>query len=327
MAVKILYFLNTTAASPNWFGSMQDGGSAPTAANSTAGWSVAKTAVTTPFFRGRWGATSQANIAAASSYIAGTSGPAKGTGVGVTTAGDSFVSPTAYSGTFAAGAWTLTVTTRPTVATVTGRLRMRVWASANADGTSARELTSGALVGSTNTQSSTTTDYAAGFTWSPGAITLTNEFLFFQIEWEETVAGTSNSSATGLRLGVAAITTTNFTLAAVSGTLVETEDPDVAAVAGSVAWLGSLAETEDADAASFGGSVAWLGTLDATDDVDVADVAGEVLAAGVSGAFSPLEDADVVAIPGMLTGTFLDADRTSAHITLSNSNLTATRLS
>ena len=210
MAVKVLYFLNTAATSPNWFGSMQEGGVAPGAAVTTAGFNPAKTAVTTPYFRGRWGASAKATAAQAASYIDSTSGPAKGTGATITTAGDSFITPSAYSGTFAAGAWTLTLSMRPSTVTVTGRLRMRVWASQNADGTSARELTSGALAGSINTQSSTTTTYTAGLTWSPGAITLNSEYIFFQIEWQETTAGTASGSATGLYLGTALVTTTDF---------------------------------------------------------------------------------------------------------------------
>ena len=292
---KILYFLNTVgSAGNNFFGVMQDGGSAPSPVVSSAGFNPGKTAVTTPYYRGRWGANGKATVASASSWIAGTSGPTAGTGTAATTAGDSFVTPTAYSGTFAAGAWTLALSMRPNLITLTGRLRMRVWASQNADGTSARELTSGALVGQINTQNSTSTTYAAGLTWSPGAITLDNEYLFFQIEWQETTAGTSNSSATGLYLGsTAAITTTDFSLGGIDGTLDGTEDTaDDTSIDGLVGLIGTLVETETAlDDASIDGLVGLIGTLTETEPADVADFDGGVEWRGTLGALEPADDA------------------------------------
>src|SRR5262245_10146667 len=137
MATRTYYVVNISDAV---FGELQDGGTAPTAANCAFGWQVAKTAVSTPFWRSRLGATAVASVASASSLIAATSGPTPGTGTGATTAGDSFSTPTALTGTYAAGAWTISFTTRPTTVTAVGRLRMRVWASVNANGSSAREL-------------------------------------------------------------------------------------------------------------------------------------------------------------------------------------------
>jgi hypothetical protein len=46
--------------------------------------------------------------------------------------------------------------------------------------------------------------------WSPGSITLSNEYLFFQIEWEETTAGTSASDNVLQRIGTTKITTPDF---------------------------------------------------------------------------------------------------------------------
>src|SRR4051812_28258670 len=191
---------------------MQDGGTAPVAASTRAGFAPGKNAVATlGYYRGRWGASGTNSTGQAASWIDAQTGPVKGTGSTASNAGDSFITPTALTGTFAAGAWTLTFTTCPLTATLTGRLRMRIWASVNADGSSARELTAGALIGQINTQSSTTTDYAGGFTWSPGAITLNNEYLFFQIEWQETTAGSANGATTRLRVGTSLVTSTNFT--------------------------------------------------------------------------------------------------------------------
>ena len=132
-----------------------------------------------------------------------------GTGTAITTAGDCFISPQTYNGTFAAGAWIITLTTRCTVTGAQGRLRMRVWRSANANGTSATELTSGAIVGSIINHNATPTDFTSTLTWSPGAITLTNEYLFFQIEWQETTLGASTCNVL-FRIGTASIRTTSF---------------------------------------------------------------------------------------------------------------------
>jgi hypothetical protein len=208
LATKTLYILNTAAATPFFGGSLQEGGSAPTAANTSFGWTVAKTATTSPFWRSRLGATAVATVASASSQIDSTSGPTKGTGSAATTAGDSFVAGP-FSGTFANTAWTFVMNMRASTAGAIGKLRMRVWKSANADGTSATALTASTLVTSVAKTLSTTADVDCGFTWSPGSVTLTNEYLFFQVEWNETTAGSANGSNAFFRVG-STITTPNF---------------------------------------------------------------------------------------------------------------------
>jgi hypothetical protein len=89
-----------------------------------------------------------------------------------------------------------------------------------------------------------------------------------------------------------------------------------------------LAAIDAADTAAVPGTVAWLGALAALEAAtDTAAIAGQVSTAGISGTFSPLEGADVFASPGSIIGTFLNPGRTSARVSLSNSNLTATRAS
>ena len=158
MATVTIYYLNTTATAPNWFGRVQDNGTAPGGALSAFGWTVGKTAVTTPYFRGRIGAMALATVAQAASYIDAATGPVQGTGAGGTTAGYSFRSDNPLNGTFAAGNWNFTFGMRTAAATTVGRVRLHVWASANADGTSARKLNSvaGTLVGTTVTMATTT---------------------------------------------------------------------------------------------------------------------------------------------------------------------------
>lgn len=211
MAVKTLYALGTTAVTPNWWGNLQDGGTAPTAANSTFGWGVAKSAPATQgFWPARLGATGTvaSSQAQATSTIDSDTSPTKGTSNTNSTAGDSWVAGP-YTGTFANTAWTFDWNMRAGTAGAVGRVRMRVWKSANADGSSATALTTSTLVGSTVTLS-TTADTNSSMSWSPGSITLSNEYLFFQVEWEETVAGTSASDNVLWRIGTAKITTPDF---------------------------------------------------------------------------------------------------------------------
>ena len=99
---------------------------------------------------------------------------------------------------------------RTGAATHSGRWRCRVWASVNADGTSARELTSATLVGSIVTLNATGTTFASSATWAAPAITLTSEYLFFQLEWQITTAGTNNSCTAQFYQSAGSIVTTDL---------------------------------------------------------------------------------------------------------------------
>jgi len=210
MAVQTIYLLGTAGVTPNFWGNTQLNGTAPTTTNSAFGWAPAKAAVTTPYYRGRIGATTTLTSASAqaASYNASTSGPAKGTGTALTTASDSFVAGP-FLGAFANTAWTFNCNMRASTAGCVGHINMRVWRSANADGTSATQVLAN-TVGATITLSATV-DQNSSISFSPGALALNNEYLFFQIEWQETVAGTSNSDTVLFRIGSStSITTPDF---------------------------------------------------------------------------------------------------------------------
>lgn len=223
MAVKTLYVLGTTATSPNWFGSMQDGGTAPTAANATFGWGVGKNTISTPYYNSRMGSTTVPNTHIATSNIDSTTGPTAGTGATSTTAGDSFVIGP-YTGTFANTAWTMDWNLRAGTAGAIGKVRCRVWKSANAAGTSATSLTASTLEGAIVT-TSTTADTDSSMSWSPGSITLSNEYLFFQQEWQETTVGTATSSNALYRIGPALVTTPDFSAGSAAASLVWNPNP------------------------------------------------------------------------------------------------------
>jgi hypothetical protein len=252
MAVQTIWLLGTAGVTPNFFGNTQLNGSAPTAANTAFGWGPAKTAVTTPYFRGRLGATTTGSDAAvASSYNAGTSGPTRGTGTGAATAGDSFIAGP-FSGTFAATAWTFNCNIRASTAGAVGHINMRFWRSANADGSSATQITAN-TVGATVTLS-TTADVNSSITWSPGALNLNAQYLFFQVEWQETTAGSSNNDNVFFRIGTASITTADYVADAL-GTLSLTQASQTLSSVGQVRVNGTLSLTQAAQtlAAAGGG--------------------------------------------------------------------------
>lgn len=118
-----------------------------------------------------------------------------------TSSANAFKSDLALTGTFANSAWTFSwLAGSQATGVSSGRLRMRVFKSANASGSGATELTSSTLVGTTASVGAGNS--AVTVTWSPGAtITLSNEYLFFVLAWEITTAGGSNSSVIDLESG------------------------------------------------------------------------------------------------------------------------------
>lgn len=214
MPTKTLYFLASTGQSPNYFGNMQDGGSTPANSRAAFGYSPSNNPLTNAYYRSYLGATGASLNSAASSWIDSASGPVKGTGTTNSNAGDSWISPTPYSGTFAAGSWTFSMGFQCTTAGASGRPRMRVWASANADGSSARVAGPGTIVGSIITLAGAGTTYTSTSSWSVGGnpVVLNNEYLFFQCEWQETTVGSaSNANALWYQFANCYVVTPNFT--------------------------------------------------------------------------------------------------------------------
>src|SRR4051794_16279617 len=117
---------------------------------------------------------------------------------------NAFKTPAALSARFEATPWALTFAVRATVASAqAGRVRLRVFKSANASGASASEVTGATQVGTTSAALSTTADVTSVVTWSPGAFALSQEFLFFVVAWEITTASGSNTGDVQLRTGQA----------------------------------------------------------------------------------------------------------------------------
>lgn len=208
MAAKTFYFKNA-AASGSSARSLQDGGSV-TAATTGTGWTT----------------ENAANAGLYSLMVSGSeatrTGPGSFTGTAQPTASlasnatDCWRTENAITGTFANANWSLKFGFRAVTANHSGNLniRFRVWKSANADGSSATELTSAAQA-SGNFSTSTGSDSTVTVTWSPGGtITLTNEYLFVQCAIYVVSNGGNSSSDCLFRVDSSsgyAVTTSDFT--------------------------------------------------------------------------------------------------------------------
>jgi hypothetical protein len=106
------------------------------------------------------------------------------------TTGDGFRTTSTYTGNFAAAAWTFNfvVVGVTQAATADGRVVYRLFRGANADGSGATQITSAQQQASVVTDL-TTTAQTSTHSLSPGAITVTNEYLFVQVAWLRTGAG------------------------------------------------------------------------------------------------------------------------------------------
>src|SRR5215472_7254645 len=315
MATKNLYLLNAAAASPNWQGQIQDGGTAPTAALSAFGWTIAKTSTGTPYWQARIGATAAATVASASSTIATDTAPGQGTGSGATTAGDSFRSQANYTGqfigTFAAGTWTFNFGMRcSTSSSQAGHINFRLWASNDPNGqTGVREITSGSVVCSTVTLATTTTTYTSTATPSLPSFTVNGDYLFIQVEWVETVASGSNNGNVLFYQSACTVVTADFQ-PIIIGAEAATDLIDTSSVAGSVAWpaaTATLAASDPIDGAATAGAVFTpvTATLGASDPLDASSMAGTVANAGLSGTLAASDPVDTTNTPGVPASTSL----------------------
>lgn len=175
-----VYYILNTATADGW-GDVQAGGTPPSDATGSSGWTVSDKAADQ---------YSQLNfgVERTATTFSGTAVP--GAGGPDNTLKDAIrIGP--ISGDFAAGDWTVSL---PVIAvsaggTQDGALRVRVWKSQNADGSSPTEITSGAVQLTGVTDLTTGTPQTCSGTLSLGAITgLSNSYLFFCLAWRITGA-------------------------------------------------------------------------------------------------------------------------------------------
>lgn len=136
--------------------------------------------------------------------------------------GDCWRSLNTYNGTFDAGNWEfyMAVIAVTGGGAMDGNAGFRLFRSANADGTGATEITAGRLEGGTVTNLTTTQQVSSHTTTSIASFTVTNEYIFIQVGWEITGAGSMTNHDCIHRIGTTAsrVISTNFTSSV-------TEDP------------------------------------------------------------------------------------------------------
>lgn len=127
---------------------------------------------------------------------------------------DAFRTPAALTGNFAAGNWVAHFVVRAVTngGAQGGRVRFRL-IKADANGANAVEITSAQQLASQVTLISTSADSDSTLTFNPGAFSITNQYLFFQIAWERTVAGGMTSADVDFRTGSSASVGTRITTA------------------------------------------------------------------------------------------------------------------
>jgi len=215
MPVKTFYFKNAAPSGAATSLSLQDGGTAPTAAITTTGWIVA-----------RLTATNHSAMLAGTERASNTFAAADA--IGSFAASACWRSESPMNGNFANTNWSLAFRVRAvTSATAqTGAVKVRLWRSANADGSGAVQLTSAVLTGTTTAALSTSASGTSTVTWAPGAIvTLSNEYLWVQCEWSIVGTATNNSADALFYVESAgAITTPNFTITSTPYTMTATVD-------------------------------------------------------------------------------------------------------
>lgn len=204
MAVKIFYILDSGAAGSN-FGTLQDGGTIPTLATTTTGWTVAKVNA------GNYSTMSYGTEVAATAFSATLFPTANSLD---NTRANAWRTADRFRGTFPAGNWNISNVLRAVTngGSQDGAWTLRIYRSRNADGTNATEITTGLVSGSVVTNLDTTGDQTSSLTLNPGAITLDSEYLFFSYGWKITGASTNNNSDVLFRTGISSsVTTTDFT--------------------------------------------------------------------------------------------------------------------
>lgn len=203
MAAKTFYLADVAVSG---FGTLTE--TDPGAATTNTGWVVGKTAAGN-FSKLLYGTERLANTFSTTNGLTTPATPASG---------DSWRSTNTINGSFANANWTLTFAVRAitSAGTQRGRINVRIWKSANATGASGTQLTSAILTGGILAGISTSADNTTAVTWSPGGtVTLTNEYLFVQCQWEITTAGGANGCDIDFRT-TATVVTSDFT-AAVDG--------------------------------------------------------------------------------------------------------------
>lgn len=223
MAAKTFYFKDAVPTGATLHRSLQDGGTAPTAATTGTGWIAGTNAAGQSCLQNggskvtrldaQWGTTLQP-----------VSNPSL-------TLGDCWRTENPIRGVFANTDWTLNFRVVSGIAAYTGRFKLafRLWKSTDPNGASATEITSARITSAATTADlSTVTVTAIPITYTPGStITLVGEYLFISVGIEITSAGGANTQDMQFRVSSGATVvspefTENFILSCASGSYTAT---------------------------------------------------------------------------------------------------------
>lgn len=207
MPTDTLYLLDSAAAGSG-YGDVQIGGVAPAQLTGATRWNVG-TLAATRYATMDFGA-SVSRTAADATYGWQTT---PRTNNPDSTRGTAFrYGP--FTRDYAATAFAFSTAIRSVAGTAQrGKMRLRVFKSANADGSSPTEIGSFVETGITSAMS-TTVDTVITANWTPPAIiSLSNEYLFFEIQWVITTAGAGNTAEVAISRGSStSIVTSNYTV-------------------------------------------------------------------------------------------------------------------
>jgi hypothetical protein len=193
---RLAWLLGDNTGVAGYFGTTSlDGATSGTGNNNSAISQPSNTALTSPYHKVRFPTSNLPAVnASATSFIAGASGPIAGTAATNNAAGDSIqLGP--FTGTLQAEPFVINISSRVVNGTGTrGNYRFRIWKSANADGSSATEITSGVITSANMNLSATATDFPCLCTFTPSSpVSLSNEYIFIQTEWQETVVAAAGA--------------------------------------------------------------------------------------------------------------------------------------
>ncbi|AEJ01285.1 hypothetical protein Nit79A3_1453 [Nitrosomonas sp. Is79A3] len=205
MTAKIFYFKDAVPSGATLHRSLQDGGTAPTAATTSTGWTAGTNAAGQSCVQnggskvartsGQWGSALQPSAAPSDAI------------------GDCWRSENLINGKFANADWTLTFRILSAASAYTGRFKLgvRIWRSADPTGAGAVEITSGRITSAATTADlSTSMVLSLPVTFTPGTeITLNNEYLFVSVGLEITSAGSGNLQDMLFRVSSSALITTS----------------------------------------------------------------------------------------------------------------------
>lgn len=214
-AAALTWFLTNTVSTGQVMSETSPGADATTSPN--VGWTVAKIAA------GRYSPLDSGVEQASGTFV---TSPIHPDGTIATATGDFFRTETTYSGDFAAAAWTFNVL----VIAVSsgndqdGNIGVRLHRSANADCSAATQITAARVEGAVVTNLTTGTAQNSSGTFSPGAFSVSNEYLCLEVGWEITGAAGANTRDVILRIGTNStrLISADFTAAAGGGAVVPT---------------------------------------------------------------------------------------------------------